>query len=238
MMPVSLQPAFVLHRRSYRETSLIVELFTLDYGRVAAVARGVRKARSRTAPLLQPFMPLLVSWYGKGELLTLTQIEGDAASGYFTLSNKNLRCGFYLNELLLRLLPKSDPHPQLFMIYKKTLAELRQQGEGVSESVLRLFEKKLLIEIGYGLPLNREMLFSDEHSYCFDLEHGFLPYTPADEKTAATRVPEVFGGKTLNALLNEDFHDQRVLQDIKRLMRFIFSLLLGSRPLQSRKLFE
>jgi len=105
-MTIVLQPAFVLHRRPYRETSFIVELFTPDYGRIAAVARGIRKTRSRTAAWLQPFVPLFVSCYGKGELLTLNQVE---ANGFLhVLTGKNLRCGFYLNELLMRLLPKHD----------------------------------------------------------------------------------------------------------------------------------
>lgn len=230
-MAISLQPAFVLHRRVYRETSLIVELFTQDYGRIAAVARGVRKARSRTASLLQPFVPLFISCYGKGELLTLTQIEADGISG---LLNKNLRCGFYLNELLMRLLPKSDPHAQLFTIYKQTVAALRQQGEQLDERVLRLFEKKLLVEIGYGLPLRQENKFNDEQHYLFDLERGFFPCPLG----STLKAPTIFRGKTLNAMLNENFDDHSMLQEIKRLMRFILSLLLGDKPLQSRRLFE
>lgn len=236
-MPIALQSAFVLHRRLYRETSLIVELFTKDYGRIAAVARGIRKARSRTAALLQPFVPLLISWVGKGELVTLTQMEHDVAFDVSLLSNKNLRCGFYLNELLMRLLPKNDAHPQLFAIYRQTLAALQQSEDSHRARALRLFEKKLLVEIGYGLSLNEEIPFSDELCYQFDLERGFLPY-PSDEVKAATiNPPGIFRGKILNAVLNESFDDHSILQEIKRLMRFIFSLLLGGRPLQSRKLF-
>lgn len=227
-MPIALQPAFVLHRRSYRETSLIIELFTLDQGRIAAVARGIRKAKSRTASLLQPFVPIFVSWYGKGELVTLTQVESNGYCG--ALVGRNLRCGFYLNELLMRLLPKQDPHASLFAIYQQTLTELRQ---GESEQALRLFEKNLLIEIGYGLPLKNEISFSDEGVYHFDHERGFLPHVPGQGLAL-----EVFSGKTLNALLNENFENSQILQDIKRLMRFVFATLLGDKPLQSRKLFE
>lgn len=242
-MSITLQPAFVLHRRSYRETSLIVELYTRDHGRIAVVARGIRKARSRTAALLQPFMPLLVSCYGKGELLTLSQVE---ASGFLrVLSGKNLRCGFYLNELLMRLLPKHDPHAQLFAIYRQTLEELQSaayadDADAVCEKALRLFEKKLLVEIGYGLPAKseaNERPFNDEASYRFDVNQGFSPCSAGEMKTAALDRPGIFSGKTLNALLTENFEDNRSLQEVKRLMRFVLATLLG-RPLESRRLFE
>lgn len=233
-MPVTLQPAFILHRRSYRETSLIVELFTCEYGRISAVARGIRKARSRTAALLQPFIPLVVSWYGKGEMVSLSQME---TKQYLpALPGKNLRCGFYLNELLMRLLPKHDPHPQLFTFYQHTLEQMATDAS--SEKVLRLFEKKLLEEIGYGLPLKNEMQFKDQLSYQFDAERGFLACGENAVAEGEQRLSAgIFSGKTLNALLKENFEDSASLQEIKRLMRFVLAPLLG-RPLESRRLFE
>jgi DNA repair protein RecO (recombination protein O) len=217
--------SIVLHRRNYRETSLIVELFTKDHGRIAAVARGTRKAGSHTAGLLQPFMPLIVSWYGKGELVTLTHVESNGFLGM--LSGKNLRCGFYLNELLMRFLAKQDAHAQLFAIYRQALVELQRAADTVDEKILRLFEKQLLVEIGYGLPT--EAVFNADVSYAFDANRGFIP---------AHAGQQCFSGKMLNALLSEDFADSSLLQEIKQLMRFVFSSLLGGRPLQSRKLFE
>jgi len=230
-MSIILQPAFVLHRRAYRETSLIIELFTQDGGRISVVARGIRKARSRMAALLQPFMPLLVSCHGKGELQTLSQAE---PNGYTqVLSGSNLRCGFYLNELLMRLLPKHDPHVQLFEVYRQTLEELNKiSAEGTREKVLRLFEKKLLVEIGYGLPLKQEQQFDNESRYRFDVEQGFLPCV--QDRSGQSGI---FAGKTLNALLSENFEDSQSLQEMKRLMRFVLATLLG-RPLESRRLFE
>ncbi len=231
-MMVALQPAFVLHRRPYRETSLLVELFTQDYGRVAVVARGIRKARSRSAALLQPFMPLLVSWYGRGELHGLSQVE---ANGYLrALFGKNLRCGFYLNELLMRLLPKHDPHARLFATYRQTLEDLK--GEAC-EKTLRLFEKKLLMELGYGLPLQEEQRFKDEENYRYNAEQGFLPCSSVTPKSAIPGRSGVFSGKALNALLTENFEDSLCLQEVKKLMRYILATLLGS-PLESRSLFE
>jgi DNA repair protein RecO (recombination protein O) len=240
-MSITLQPAFVLHRRAYRETSLIVEFYTRDYGRIAACARGIRKAGSRNAALLQPFMPLVVSFYGKGELLTLSQVE---ASGFLRiLSGKNLRCGFYLNELLMRLLPKHDPHVELFAIYRQTLEDLQRaasspRADWLCEKALRLFEKRLLMEIGYGLPSGKEgerQLFHEEDYYRFDTEQGFSRCAQSELKTP--RRPGVCSGKTLNALLTENFEDSQSLQEVKRLMRFILASLLG-RPLESRRLFE
>ncbi len=236
-MSVAMQPAFVLHRRPYRETSWIVDLFTQDHGRIAAVARGFRKARSRNAAFLQPFMPLSVSWYGRGDLLTLSQVEANGFLG--TFSGKNLRCGFYLNELLMRLLPKHDPHARLFMIYRQTLEALQaaSSAEKLSEKALRLFEKNLLMEIGYGLPLNKDLCFEVEVHYCFHPEQGFLPSSVPGQKSAILGRPAVFSGKALNALLTEDFEDSGNLQEMKRLMRLMLNSLLG-RPLESRSLFE
>lgn len=240
-MSIALQPAFVLHRRPYRETSLIVDLFTPDHGRIAAVARGIRKIRSRSAAFLQPFMPLLVSWYGRGELLTLSQVE---ANGFLrALTGKNLRCGFYLNELLMRLLPKHDPHARLFTVYQQTLEALQRaacadNAEVVAaEKALRLFEKNLLVEIGYGLPLKKERYFENEACYRFHVEQGFLPCSALEKKSDILGHSGVFSGKALNALLSENFEDGRDLQELKRLMRFILTSLLG-RPLESRSLFE
>src|SRR4051812_48805305 len=108
MKPVLLQPAYVLHRRDYRESSFLVELFALEYGRLTVIARGARKAKSLLPGLLQPFIPLLVSWSGKTELLTLTHAE--AHGEIKNLHGDCLFAGFYLNELLMCLLQKWDSH--------------------------------------------------------------------------------------------------------------------------------
>jgi DNA repair protein RecO (recombination protein O) len=228
-MTLALQQAYILHRRAYRETSYILELFTPEFGRLSAVARGIRKVKSRTASLLQPFTPLLVSWFGKGEMVTLGKMEADGFTR--ALNPKNLRCGFYLNELLMRLLPKHDPHAEIFKLYHQTLEELRQDA-AASEKILRLFEKRLLVEVGYGLPAESDKHFEDDLLYCFDVDRGFLPSDMHHEEELR------FAGSVVNALLQENFEDEAVLQEIKRLMRYIFANLLGNRPLQSRSLFE
>jgi len=146
------QPAFVLHTYAYRETSVIVEAFTAEYGRVAVVARGARRPRSDLRGLLQAFQPLLLSWSGQAELKTLLKAEW--RGGLPRIGGSALLCGFYLNELLLKLLPREDPHPRLYATYEAALAEL---AAGSDEApVLRRFELLLLAELGYALPLARE----------------------------------------------------------------------------------
>ena len=146
------QPAFVLHAYPYRETSLIVEAFTPAYGRVAMVARGAKRPRSELRGLLQGFQPLLLCWSGEHELKTLQKAEW--RGGLPRVGGSALFCGFYLNELLLKLVPREDPHPQLFADYEAALAELAAGQD--QATVLRRFEVRLLSAMGYALPLVRE----------------------------------------------------------------------------------
>ena len=146
------EPAFVLHVYPYRETSAIVEAFTPSVGRVAMVARGARRPRSELRGLLQGFQPLLLSWSGQHELKTLHKAEW--RGGLPLVGGSALLCGFYLNELLLKLLPREDPHPRLFVDYEAALADLAAGRE--QAAVLRRFEVRLVAELGYALPLVRE----------------------------------------------------------------------------------
>jgi DNA repair protein RecO (recombination protein O) len=225
-MRVPLQPAFVLHHRPYRETSVILDLFTEQYGRIAAVARGVRQSRSQLKPLLQPFNPLLISWQGRSELMTLINVEPNGMLE--RLQGECLLSGLYLNELLVRVLPKHDPHPALYTIYAETLLEL--QGVQLQQKPLRLFEKKLLEELGYGLHLNSD--FNADKFYRFHPEHGFecCVETPILE-------PNIFLGKSLMALASEELEDENCLRDAKRLMRQALAPLLGQQQLNSRQLY-
>lgn len=231
-MRITLLPAFILHSRPYRETSLIIDLFTQDHGRISVVAKGVRTPRSRIRALLQPFTPLLASWYGKSELMTLGAVEAQGAP--IQLRGDCLFSGFYLNELLIRVLHKHDPHPGLYRIYRETLLELQQ--DCLQQKTLRLFEKKLIEELGYGLQLRYDTsgkaFMADQH-YQFYPEQGFeLEQGVGD----ACKVP-TFPGRSLLALANEQLDDESSLRDAKRLMRIVLAPLLGSQPLQSRKLF-
>lgn len=148
----ALVPAFVLHRYPYRDSSLLMEAFTAEYGRVGLVARGARRPSSRTRGLLQPLRPLLLSWFGRGELMTLTQAEG--AGPPLALAGERVMSAFYVNELVLRLLARHDPHAALFAAYVRTLEQL--QAAPLTAAVLRVFEKRILEALGYGVDFARE----------------------------------------------------------------------------------
>jgi DNA repair protein RecO (recombination protein O) len=224
--------AFVLHQRPYRESSVLVEAFTGSQGRVGLVARGIRTAKSRQRGELQPFRPLRLSWHGRGELGTLTGVEADGPAG--RLAGDALFSAFYLNELLLRLLARHDPHPHLYRLYA---ASLRLLGEQASvEPVLRQFEKGLLEEIGYGLLLDTDAASGEpvqaDRCYDYHLESG--PVTVSDKHASGF----VFRGSSLLAIAAGRLDNDDVLFDAKRLMRSALNLYLGGKPLKSRELFQ
>lgn len=232
-MRVAFQPAYILHYRPYRETSLLLDLFSQDHGRIALVSRGTRKSRSPTKALLQPFNPLLISFQGKSELMNLIEVEPNGP--HSQLRGDCLLSGFYLNELLMRVLQKHDPHPRLYAVYQQTLLTL--QSMPLQQKTLRLFEKKLLEELGYGLQLAHDFatgapLIHDKN-YRFYPEFGFKIGDENDNPASAM----IFSGKSLLALAREELEDPEVLRDAKRLMRQVLGPLLGPQPLQSRKLF-
>ena len=146
------QPGFVLHSYPYRETSLIVEVFSRDHGRIGLVAKGARRPMSQLRGVLMAFQPLLIDWSGGGEMKTLVRAEWQG--GQPLLGGQALLCAYYLNELLMRLLPREDPHPTLYRAYGDALRALAA-GEG-QEVILRRFELALLQELGYGLLLETD----------------------------------------------------------------------------------
>lgn len=224
-----LESAYVLHRRAYRETSAIVELFTAGHGRLGVVARGIRAQRSRWRALLQPFTPLAVSWQARGELGTLTDVE---LKGHSTLpTGRRLICGFYLNELLLRLLQREDPYPELFERYAETLAMLA--GDGAEQPLLRCFERDLLAAVGYGLLLSHDAVggpIESQHWYRYEIDNGAVPVT-------VPRGRLVVQGTTLSALASGIFPDARAEAQARRLMRAALRPHVGERPLKSRELY-
>ncbi|MFV8816358.1 DNA repair protein RecO [Haliea sp. E17] len=230
-MRVQLQPAYILHQRAYRDTSLLLELFTAEHGRVSLVAKGVRR-RSRggsSAALLQPFIPLLLSFSGRHELKTLTHVEAAAAGRI--LRGERLYSALYLNELLVRLLHRHDPHPTLFAAYSEALDHL--QDAGSVDPVLRRFELGLLEELGYSLSLSVEGLSGDplreEGWYLLDPEYG-LVRAPAGASPA-------YPGADLLAMGCGEFAGPAG-RTAKRLMRQALALHLGPEPLKSRELFR
>ncbi|HJW04284.1 MAG TPA: DNA repair protein RecO [Azospira sp.] len=223
------QPAYVLHAYPFRETSLIVEAFTRDFGRVALLARGARRPRSALRGLLMGFQPLEVGWAGKGEVLTLMKAEWQG--GQPLLAGQALFCGYYLNELLIHLLPREDAHEHLYAVYAETL---RRFAEGVREADLRRFEKSLLQELGYGLSLSTDAdgrAVEEGGFYAYEIERG--PVRLPRPGSSALAV----SGKTLLDLAHEDFTDTRSQAEAKQLMRALMAHYLGGKGLETRKIF-
>lgn len=224
------QPAFVLHSYPYRETSAIVETLSAAYGRVALIARGARRTRSDLRAVLQAFQPLTLSWAGAGELKTL--IRAEWRGGLPLLTGSALLCGFYLNELILKLLPREDPHPRLYADYESALAQLASGAE--QAPVLRQFELRLLAELGYALPLTHEadtgQPVDPAERYYYAFERG--PRTVAAEP--GRRYPQVRGA-TLLALAAADYRAPDSAAEAKRLMREILDYYLEQRTIASRR---
>jgi DNA repair protein RecO (recombination protein O) len=231
------EPAFVLHAYPYRETSLIVEAFTQAHGRIALVARGAKRPRSELRGLLQGFQPLLLSWWGAGELKTLQHAEW--RGGLPRVDGSALVCGFYLNELLLKLLPREDPHPKLFAVYQSALEALAARAE--QAALLRRFEVELLAELGYALPLAQEAdtgaAVDPQARYHYIYDRG--PRRAAGGIAAEPRrhAPLV-RGTTLIALAQRRFPDAETAAEAKRLMRDILDHYLEARGVESRRVVQ
>lgn len=240
MTSSTLRRGFVLHRRDYRNTSLLVELFCADEGRVGTVAKGAKAAprgRSAQAALLQPFQPLWLAWTGRGELKTLTRVE--AAEQALPLADRRLYCGFYLNELLLRLLARHDPHEALFVFYQQALADL---VSAEVESVLRRFELRLLEELGYAPDLRKDAAGTPVVSwrvYQYVHEVGLIAQPEAADGAFSPVQGEVLvPGDALGALASGASLSGAEARALRALMRAALAPLLGSRPLKSRELFR
>ncbi len=226
------EPAFVLHSYPFRETSLVLEVFSRRYGRVPLVARGARRPRSALRGLLMAFQPLLLSWFGKHELRTLHSAEWRGGQPH--LQGTALLCGFYLNELLLNLMARDDPHENLFDYYQQTLQRLAQEDDHAI--TLRCFEKRMLQELGYALALETEADTGrpvvPEKSYRYILERGAVT-----ESTDATQGMPV-AGKTLLDMAADDYSDMNSARQSKQLMRMLLDHHLSGRTLHTRELMR
>ncbi len=226
---VLLQSAFVIHRRPYRETSVLMEVFSRDYGKVSLLAKGVRKAKSAMSAVLQPFSPLRLSWMGRSQLQTLTAAE--IIPPAIQLGGRSLYCGFYLNELLVRFLHHHDPHKNLFSYYAATLLNLRDEEQ--MERCLRYFEVSLLEEVGFGLQLDVEL----DSGCCIEpgkLYNYLIGQGPVEVKSAKNAIH----GATLIGLRERNLVDKLTLREAKQLMRTVIDSHLNGKPLLSRSLFQ
>ncbi|TFW14890.1 DNA repair protein RecO [Massilia arenosa] len=226
---VSGQPGFVLHSYPYKETSLIVDVFTRDYGRVGLVAKGAKRPHSKLRGVLQTFQPLSLGWTGKAELRTMTDAEW--VGGLLPLERNSLLCGFYLNELLVKLLARDDPHPLLWDHYVSTLNQLAHNEP--AQIVLRKFETALLKETGVAAQLSKCAGTGEAvvpvKSYVVDPERGPRPAQPNDIWPAVS-------GQTLIDMENEDYASPATQAQSKQLMRFLLHHHLGGATLNTRQI--
>jgi len=226
---VLLAPAYVLHQYAYRDTSRIVEVFTSEHGRLTLFARGANGPKSALRGVLRPFQRMLVSWSGRSEACQLVTAEIDGP--LTALPKERLMSGFYLNELLLKLTERLDPHPEIFFSYASCIQVLCD-GEAL-EPTLRRFEKRLLNDLGYGMELAR----TDEGApvepdgyYRFALQSGL--------KACVAEAPGAVYGQSLADLEAERFGDARSLRDAKRVLRAALDACLDGRSLKSREVMQ
>jgi DNA repair protein RecO (recombination protein O) len=224
------QPGVVLHTTPWRETSLIVEVLSRDYGRIGLVARGAKRPTSQFRGLLAPFAPLALSWSGRGEIKNLVRVEW--IGGLAPLRGKALLAAFYANELLVRLLARADPHERLFASYLQMLHGLTEARQDVT---LRKFELELLREVGYAVPLdhcaNGEPIVAAAR-YRFRPEAGAhrLAASESEEDSAAV------SGRTLLAMAHGEFTDALVATEAKTMLRQLIRYHLDGKPLNTRRI--
>ena len=233
--------AYVLHSYHYRETSLILQVWSEKHGRLALVAKGARRPRSASRSLLVPFQPLEIDWFGKGDLRTLKTAEPSAPAT--PLAGQALLSAFYLNELLLKLTTRDDPHEALFGAYDEAVAALRAISKGdvvararqeAVEPVLRRFELALLRELGYALELAREAGTHEpivaEREYLYVVERGAVPAGEGEARSDAVRL----SGLTLLDMERGRFEDQKTIAQAKSLMRLLINHSLNGQELATR----
>lgn len=229
-MQARLQRGFVLHRRPFSNTSLLLELFVAEHGRLAVIAKGALRRRSAQAALLQPFQPLWLGWSGRGDIKTLTGAE--AGGRAIALVGARLYCGFYVNELLMRLWPRQEAPEQLFLAYQMVLDAL--SGQAPVDMELRQFELSLLAAMGYGLVLDRVI----DGGFEVRRDRRYVLIPDQGLRQAIAPKEESISGETLYRLAHGEALEAPHRQEAKALLRRALAPHLGDRPLRSRELFR
>lgn len=223
---VQLEPAWLLHHRPWSDTSRVLELMTRDYGRVTLFAHGARRPKSPWRGLLRPFLPLAVSWSGRADGGTLTAAEPAGAAP--VIPSDRLLSGFYLNELLLRLLPREDRHEAIFDAYGPALAGLAAEA---GHRCLRVFERVLLEELGYGVELGADAAggapLDPDRYYHFEPGRGLLAVRDAP-------LPDAFRGRDLLAVARGELGEPQALTAARRIYGAAIAHCLEGRGLASR----
>ena len=231
-MKIGLHPVYILHYRPYRETSMLLDIFSRDHGRTGLVAKGAKQKRNSTSLLLQPYQRLSMSWSGTGDLVTLNKVEADRPTRI--LEGERLISAFYINELVIRLLHKHEAHPELFGIYDTTLDDLVAR-EIEHQVVIRIFEKRLLQALGYGLILDHEVdtgaHIDVDKDYYYQAERGPVTSLPIGNDYVK------ISGTTLRSLAQGNLVGKNVQDESKKLMRYVLQKHLGQKPLASRALY-
>jgi DNA repair protein RecO (recombination protein O) len=233
MTRVAGEAALVLHARPYRETSAIVSLLTSSHGRVPVVARGVRA--SKRGNVLQPFNRVRVSWSGRGSLYTLSSCE---LTRHAWLTGNALAAGFYVLELISRLLPERASAPEIFVGACWAIEHL-EAGEPPADVVLRVFEKRLLEELGYGLDFSRDADSGEpiraDGEYLLHPDTGFVAAAPSGDNSAGTNT---YSGAVLIDIAADAYTSRATRLAARKIFRRALAVLLGDRPLASRGLLE
>lgn len=223
---IQLEEAYLLHRRNYRETSLLLDFFTRSHGRITLLGRGVRRQKGIYAALVWPFVPLAISWSGRGSLPLMVNAERIGPA-----NAPDLACALYLNELIVQLLAPGDPHPRIFELYRNTLQQLASSH--YPACILRFFELSFLEEIGYALALDRDvesgLSIQADRYYEYRPEHGPVESGP---------TADAIRGSTLLGLRRRELATASAMREAKCLLRRVISHHLGGRPLRSRELFK
>ncbi|MCL4131172.1 UNVERIFIED_CONTAM: hypothetical protein GTU68_026291, partial [Idotea baltica] len=222
---------FILHQRLYSESSLLLDVYSQEHGRVSLIAKGVRQKKRSQTGLFQLYQPLLLSWLGRGELQTLAAVEANGPA--YLLQAESALCGLYINELMIKLLPLGETEPQLFMAYEQALIGL--QSADNNEIALRLFEKRLLSQLGYGLVLDHDV--ETGASIGAEQDYYYVPDSGLHRWQAGLRYQRI-KGRSLHHIMTEQGFDQESLIEIKQLMRNVIHFYLAGKPLRSRELFS
>jgi len=223
--------AWVLHHRPFRDSSRILDIFSRDHGRLALVARGSRSGKSRLKGVLRPFLPLQLSWIIRSDMGTLTGAEMNGPP--ISLAGDALMSGYYVNELMLKLLHRHDPQPEVFATYESAIPALN--GATDLAAVLRRFEMDVLALLGYALNLDHDMRSGEairqDATYEYQVEQGPVAVNGREG-------PMVFSGRELRAIAQFEFGDPGVLNAAGRLLRQVIAWHLDGKELQSRKVLR
>ena len=233
-MKAELTPCFILHHRNYRENSLLLDIFSRQYGRLSLVAKGIKNNKRQRADNYDLYQQYLLSWTARAELGTLTGIE--LAAGLRPLGPRAILAGFYLNEITLRLLHRHEPHAELYDAYAAAISGLADgRPEG---ALLRYYEYALLQLLGYGVILEQDVKTGEAvqpgQDYLYQCGAG--PTLAVKNRTS--EPGPVVSGKTLLQIASKTLAGERHIAEARRLFRAILAGYLGNKPLASRQLYQ